>query len=1392
MGLHPGPTGHQWTPQAHVGIPRLVPRTAPVPNIPAIPGMNPGVFVMGGGGGGGGGSGKGGNGAGGQQGANGENGGEGADGACGGANGSGCGHPSHNPSSVAAGDPIDVATGAVFTPASTDVRLPGALPFVFQRFYRSDQVTTDIGFGPGWSHSLAWRLVAGRRYVRVHRPDGSVIEVSKLEPGQMTIGGQGVGVLARSYGYVVDAGGLRVVLKKVKGADAHLATAIIDGFGNATTLRYSDGLLVGAQDSAGRQVRFRRVRGRIAGVDVKTATHRGHWQTFAEYRYDRAGRLQEVVDAIGAVTAFSYDDEHRLLSRTTPNGFRFRYTYDDAGRGIQTWGEHDDPVRLGLDADVPDVLTDGHPAKGAFHCRLVYDEGFAELSTSRTIHRYEIGSSGGVTRAANGAAVHVRALDDKAMLVDYTDPAGGVSRFERDAWGRVVSVRAPDGATTLFERTPDGALSRVVYPDGTTKSVSYGPNMVSWIDAIGAMFQVETDPRGLITCVTAPNGLKTSYRHDEHGNEIEAEGRYGQLTRREFDGFGRCISITDASGATARFAYNRRGDLVRRTSPTGENEHFHYDGEGNLVERVDAAGRVTRFTYGPAGRVVAMVKGDGRSVALRYDREGLLVRIVNAKGESHTIERDMRGLPVVERTFDGRRYQYGYDDSGRRAWQLNGEGDRADYSYDEAGRISSIEYSDEVVEQFEYDVMGRLVAADNGEVGVTLVRNDAGWVVTERQSHADETHEVWLRHDTMGHVVEMGTTGGLSAAFERDAYGLVRAVELDRDLRVTTERDQLGRERARVLPSGARIESSYDAAGRLLRRALQGPERIASRGEPSRVGARAVGAHQAYQYGPGGDVLSANDSASGTTRFEYDPAGRVMSVIPEHARGRLFAYDADDNHYEQDGGERVYGEGGRLLSDGAFEYVYDAAGRLRERRGVEGVVTYEWTAKGTLAEVREPSGLVHRYVYDAFGRRVAAASIELNGAPGGERRRRSRYVWSDEHLVHELEERRRPDRSVGASERSYLMDDVGVPWAQQLRMNGMSRWTFSVRDHRDAQVREVSVDGDVVKQSPTDVWGQREMDRATVSRFGLPGQHIDAETGLAYNRHRYYDLATGRYLSPDPIGLAGGLQPYGYGRANPLRYVDPLGLMPKTVIRDRAGNVIAEGESASNLPSGSTLTHQPVTQGSIDSATQFVDHEGNVQSDTSRSSGPCAEAAALSDLERRVRNDNPDASDDAVQAEMRRRVDGGTITTTDDSGNLMAPCPACARMLDDSLGQELAQRTVRMPDARGNPVPWDGQTTQSGQGSGTAPRPDDRRETARMRHEGDDYQSPADRAADAEAERRRRQRATYHRRQDLSEAEYQELRDAGFSRDEIQSSHASQADQEYDEGRLDDDGNLID
>ena len=95
-------------------------------------------------------------------------------------------------------------------------------------------------------------------------------------------------------------------------------------------------------------------------------------------------------------------------------------------------------------------------------------------------------------------------------------------------------------------------------------------------------------------------------------------------------------------------------------------------------------------------------------------------------------------------------------------------------------------------------------------------------------------------------------------------------------------------------------------------------------------------------------------------------------------------------------------------------------------------------------------------------------------------------------------------------------------------------------------------------------------------------QYEDEESGLHYNRFRYYDNGTGQYLSPDPIGLAGGVNPYGYV-ANPLRWVDPLGLAccdffkgteytDKVIVQMKSGDWHSFPESVIHFQDAGTVT----------------------------------------------------------------------------------------------------------------------------------------------------------------------------------------------------------------------------
>jgi RHS repeat-associated protein len=86
--------------------------------------------------------------------------------------------------------------------------------------------------------------------------------------------------------------------------------------------------------------------------------------------------------------------------------------------------------------------------------------------------------------------------------------------------------------------------------------------------------------------------------------------------------------------------------------------------------------------------------------------------------------------------------------------------------------------------------------------------------------------------------------------------------------------------------------------------------------------------------------------------------------------------------------------------------------------------------------------------------------------------------------------------------------------------------------------------GKVEWSADLDVWGNvQSCDNPHKLRqpIRMQGQHFDEESGLHYNRHRYYDPAQGRYITQDPIGLRGGWNGYQY-TDNPVKQVDPLGL----------------------------------------------------------------------------------------------------------------------------------------------------------------------------------------------------------------------------------------------------------
>ncbi|MFM5169662.1 RHS repeat domain-containing protein, partial [Aeromonas veronii] len=280
--------------------------------------------------------------------------------------------------------------------------------------------------------------------------------------------------------------------------------------------------------------------------------------------------------------------------------------------------------------------------------------------------------------------------------------------------------------------------------------------------------------------------------------------------------------------------------------------------------------------------------------------------------------------------------------------------------------------------------------------------------------------------------------------------------------------------------------------------------------------------------------------------YRYDPLDRLQEV-----RGELterFLHDPAGNLLSQTLGGQFEGartQGNRLLLSGDRHFEYDEFGRLAiERRGKgQSLVTrYHYDRQHQLIRAELPDGTTAHYDYDAFGRRIRKTVSGTKGELVTE------FLWQANNLIAEnsyqlSDDKRRADEQY----RSFIYEPGSFKPLVQLEGEGQDAEVFHYQlDHLGTPLALTRDNGATAWQvryrAYGNVWREEIAEVATPLRF--QGQYFDAETGLHYNRHRYYQPEKGRFITPDPIGLAGGLNNYQYA-PNPIGWVEPLGSMNK-------------------------------------------------------------------------------------------------------------------------------------------------------------------------------------------------------------------------------------------------------
>ncbi|MGW6023040.1 RHS repeat-associated core domain-containing protein [Streptomyces sp. NPDC055099] len=1064
------------------------------------------------------------------------------------------------------GDPIDMVSGEMLM-EQTDVELPGLLPLALHRTHLS---TYRWGhwYGHSWASTLDERVEADDEGLIYVTEDGQLLSYPHPAPGGEPV----LPAHGPRWPLSVDDAGTVTVADPQTGRVRHFPTvtpdaateatdaadttpsplplrAITDRNGNRididrdptgapTAIRHTGGYHL-AVDTDDHRITALRLLIPDTGTSTGTGTGTNAAGTLvATYGYDEVGNLAEVHDSAVLRLRLDYDDRARITSWTDSNHTWYRFTYDDEDRCVR-----------------------GESTAGHLSCAIEYraaeqETRYTDALGQTTVYRY----------------------NDLSQLLSETDPLGGTVHTEWNSWnellartdalghrtentwdehGNLIATRGPDGTYASAEYNELNLLTEIVGPDGAVQRQAWDErgNRLGVTAPDGTTHHFTHDTTGAVATVTDPLGHTTELRCNAAGLPLEVTDPLGAVTRYTLDAFGRPTTITDPTGATTRLEWTVEGRLARRIEADGSSESWTYDGEGNCTSHTDAMGAISTHEYTHFDLVAARTGPDGARIEFEHDTQLQLRRVTDPQGLTWTYEYDPAGRLVAETDFDDRTLTYTHDAAGQLAARTTAAGDEITYERDALGRTITQRVAGGAITRFAYDATGALIGAASPDVTLTLTRDASGRLLAETVNGRTLTHT----YDTLGRRTSRTTPSGATSTWTYDAAG--RCTELTASGgRLAFTHDGAGRELTRTVGEALTLTNAYDVVGRLTKQELTGP------------GRRHI-QQRAYTYRADDHLTGVEDQLGGARRFDLDAAGRVTAV---RAAGwtETYAYDAAGNQTDaswpapmpgqEATGARTY-TGTRITAAGNVRYEHDAAGRtvLRQKTRLSrkpDTWHYTWDAEDRLTSVVTPDGTRWRYLYDPLGRRVSKQRMTEQGLAEQVVAEQTDFTWDDMTLCEQTSHAPGTPESV-----TLTWDHDGLcPLAQTERKHLTdeevdARFYAIVTDLVGTPTELLDEQGDIAWRTRTTLWGTTVWNRGATAYTPLrfPGQYYDPETGLHYNYFRHYDPETARYLTSDPIGLAGGFAPHSYV-PNPFMWIDPLGLSLLDVSKNGVKIVVHE------------------------------------------------------------------------------------------------------------------------------------------------------------------------------------------------------------------------------------------
>ena len=968
----------------------------------------------------------------------------------------------------------------------------------------------------------------------------------------------------------------------LRDAQEHL-TGVSNSFGRALSIEWSDGRMTSVTGPDSRQVRYNySADGELTNVTDAAGNAWG-------YGYDSAHRLAKIADPEGWTVASNfYNGLGQVTNQISPLGGH--WTFRNAG-GMEGWQSDPDGRRTAWSFD-----PDGRPIQvvrpDGFMESVVYD-GLGRAVTNLaangmvTVTGYDTNHDVvAVIRAAGTAqaATNRYAYNPSGLPVSSTDPEGRVTQTVWDEHSHPTVIIAPDGSITTNEYDSRGLLIRVRKLDavgGLWRQTDYAHDSGGWVtnelatdagplatvrdgygrptrvtDSLGRTTWFYRDALGRVTnTVDAASGQARSIylRNGLHSVAIDPGGHAvtslwtharesqavrapdGGVTSNEYDNAGRLMAVTDARGRRVQRALDALGRETNRWT-SAWSERTWWDSVGNGTARMDAVSSRTDQEYDSLNRPTRLRDPLGRESVSYFDKAGIVTNTL-----------DFQGRPTRNRL----------DAVGRIERVIYPSGRTEDFAHDGLGRLIAFTNSEGHVYRMAYDAQDRLVAATNA-AGEQVFRNyfDSCGNLT---NHLDGAGRPTRRqYDVLNRCTNTVYADGSSEAFAFDADGnlLTAGNAAATNMFAYDTMNRLATSVSRVGSLAFTNQYRYDLGG--LATNVIYPD----------------GKMVRYAFDADGRVTNVTDWAGHTWSIARDAAGRMTTLAYPNGVSGTWQYDAS-HAVSSWGYSGVAGLPGRTISrnvmglktredvtsgpmpvpvaDRRVTNMFNPADRLTSAQVAQGTNlssgTFLYDGCGALTNVARNGAAADTFAYDLAGRMVSASTSNVTFTATfdalGNRVRTTINGTNRLWVIDHTDPLKRPlmETTTNGTPVRYYVWGAGRLLAA-IDADGTTRYAHC--DDQGSVVALTSTNGTVLFTANYGPYGEPWGTTGTnVTPFAWLGGHGVFHVGgssLYLTRHRAYDTTLKRFLSQDPLGLAGGANLYAYCLGNPLGYIDPFGL----------------------------------------------------------------------------------------------------------------------------------------------------------------------------------------------------------------------------------------------------------